>query len=214
MTELKPKDLVLYFLYVLGGWHRRVHTEDIALKCYEVAPSMFSWIKYPQYPDPTPARYALETAKKSDAGSLVTGSSERKRSGKGIGGWRLTENGIRWVRGNKERIEKALGTRQVIGDRLPSDRRTKELLRSSAFKKFQSAGQAADISFAEFTESLLCTVNAGMEVLEDRLERLLSVAEELGRAEIQEYAKFCQRKFFGTSIDSGRVKTDEGSGHS
>jgi hypothetical protein len=204
MTELRPKDLVLYFLYVLGGWQRRVHTEDVALKCYEVAPSMFSWTKYPQYPDPTPARYALETAKKSDSGSLVTGSSERKRSGRSIGGWRLTEKGIQWVKSNKDRIEAALGTHVMVGNRLPSGRRIKELLRSPAFKKFQSAGQEADISFAEFSESLLCTVNAGVEVLQDRIEELLSVAEELRTPEIREYAKFCEKKFLGKSNGSRR----------
>src|SRR5208283_3350016 len=89
MAELSDKDIVLYALYILGGWQKRVHTEDIALKCYELAPSKFSWTKYPQYPDITPTRFTLETAKKLDSGELVKGQSERKRSARNIGGWIL-----------------------------------------------------------------------------------------------------------------------------
>jgi len=75
---MSDKDIVLYSLYLLGGWHKRVHTEDIALKCYEIAPSRFSWVKYPQYPDLAPARFALEATKKAQYGALVRGVSERK----------------------------------------------------------------------------------------------------------------------------------------
>ncbi|MEO0010166.1 MAG: hypothetical protein ABIK51_06585, partial [candidate division WOR-3 bacterium] len=72
--SLSDIDIAVYALYILGGWHSRIHTEDIALKCFELAKSKFSWVKYPQYPDPTPARYALEAAKKQENGALVTGA--------------------------------------------------------------------------------------------------------------------------------------------
>ena len=50
-TILNDKDIVIYALYNLGGYQERIHTEDIVLKCYELAPTRFSWAKYPQYPD-------------------------------------------------------------------------------------------------------------------------------------------------------------------
>ncbi len=78
--ELSNEEIVLYALHLLGGWHKRVHTEDIALKCFELAPSKFSWTKYPKYPDLAPARFALESAKNSQYGSLVEGESERKKN--------------------------------------------------------------------------------------------------------------------------------------
>lgn len=46
--NLSNIDIVVYALYVLGGWRERIHTEDIALKCFEIAPSRFSWVKYPR----------------------------------------------------------------------------------------------------------------------------------------------------------------------
>ena len=80
IDTLSDKDIAVYALYILGGWRQRIHTEDIALKCYQLAPSKFSWVKYPEYPDVAPARFALEAAKKPENRALVKGESERKRT--------------------------------------------------------------------------------------------------------------------------------------
>jgi hypothetical protein len=195
LDKLSGMDIVLYSLYLLGGWQKRVHTEDIALKCFQVAPSKFSWVKYPRYPDLTPARFALEAAKKPGYGALVKGESERKRTVKSVGGWMLTGEGIKWIKVNKPRIEQYLGKHRPTGDRLHTDRKLKELLRSVAFKKFMDYGEDTEISHAEFAESLVCTVNTRAEVLSDRLEQLHSIAEELRKEEVKNYVNFCQSKF-------------------
>ena len=36
------RQLVVYALYLLGGDTERVHTEDIALRCFELFPASFS----------------------------------------------------------------------------------------------------------------------------------------------------------------------------
>jgi hypothetical protein len=195
MENVNDRDIVVYALYLLGGWWHRVHTEDIALKCYQIAPSKFSWVKYPKYPDLSPTRFALETAKRQRYGTLVKGESERKRTIKNIGGWMLTAEGIKWIKVNKLRIEQYLGKHRPTGERLRTDRKIKELFESAAFKKFRDYAEQAEISHAEFTESLVCTVNARPEILKDRLEQLYSIAEKLGRKEIKDYVDFCRRKF-------------------
>lgn len=195
IDTLSDKDIVVYALYVLGGWRKRIHTEDIALKCYQLAPSKFSWVKYPEYPDVAPARFALEAAKKLKNKVLVKGESERKRTAQSIGGWMLTTDGIQWIKVNRHRIEQYLGKQTPVGDRLSSDRRLKELLKSVAFKRFKDYGEKADISHADFAESLVCTVNTKGEVLNDRLDLLYSTAEELGRIEVKSYVNFCREKF-------------------
>ncbi len=195
IDKLNDKDVALYALYLLGGWQKRVHTEDVALRCHQLAPSRFSWVKYPEYPDLAPARFALEAAKKPKFGALVEGESERKRTSKNAGGWRLTENGVRWIEANKSRIEQCLGERIPPADRLPEDRRLKELLRATAFKKFERYGEKAEISHAEFAESLICTVNTKAEVLNERLKQLYCTAEELKREEVKKFVNFCQKKF-------------------
>ena len=195
IDKLNDKDVALYALYLLGGWQKRVHTEDVALRCHQLAPSRFSWVKYPEYPDLAPARFALEAAKKPKFGALVKGESKRKRTSKNAGGWRLTENGIRWIEANKSRIEQCLGERIPPADRLPEDRRLKELLRATAFEKFERYGEKAEISHAEFAESLICTVNTKAEVLNERLKQLYCTAEELKREEVKKFVNFCQKKF-------------------
>lgn len=190
MANLSDKDIVLYALYLLGGWQKRIHTEDIALKCYEIAPSKFSWVKYPQYPDLATVRYALEKC-----GSLVKGESERKRTVKSIGGRMLTDKGIQWIKSNKGRIERYLGKRLPTGTRLPAERKLKELLKSEAFKKFSEQGEQAEITHAEFAESLICTVNTRPEVLSDRIDQLYSIAEKFEEEEIKHYLNFCKGKF-------------------
>ena len=195
LNKLSDKDIVLYALYLLGGWQKRVHTEDLALKCYQLAPSKFSWVKYPEYPDLAPARFALEAAKKPKYGTLVKGESERKRTVKSIGGWILTAEGIKWIKVNKTRIEQYLGKHRPTGDRLAADRKLKEFLKSVAFKKFREYGEEAEISHAEFAESLVCTVNTRAEVLNARLEQLYSIAEELRKEEVKNYVNFCRKKF-------------------
>lgn len=208
--KLSDKDIVVYALYLLDGWQRRVHTEDIALKCYELAPNRFSWVKYPQYPDLAPARFALESAKKLQYGTLVKGESERKKTIKKVGGWILTASGIQWVKANEARIKKYLDRQLPIGDRLPGDRKLKELLGSPAFKKFAGFGELAEISHAEFAESLICTVNTGAEVLNDRLEQLYSIAEKLKRKEVKKYVDFCRKRFALLLGEKGGMKNVKG----
>jgi len=195
LDKLSDIDIVVFALYLLDGWQKRVHTEDIALKCYELAPNRFSWVKYPQYPDLRTAYFALGDAKKQKYGALVKGESERKKTIKSIGGWMLTASGIHWIKINTARIEKYLDRQTPIGARLPGDRKLKELLGSAAFKKFTGLGEQAEISHAEFAESLICTVNTGAEVLNDRLEQLYSIAEKLKREEVKNYVNFCRKKF-------------------
>ncbi|MCI0356470.1 MAG: hypothetical protein L0099_15755, partial [Acidobacteria bacterium] len=44
-------DITVYALYFLGGIEKIVHTEDMANKCYELAPQSFAWTKFPRYPE-------------------------------------------------------------------------------------------------------------------------------------------------------------------
>jgi hypothetical protein len=66
---------------------------------------------------------------------------------------------------------------------------------SAAFRKFRDGGEQAKISHAEFAESLVCTVNAVAEVLNDRLDQLYSMAEELKREDIKSYINLCRKRF-------------------
>lgn len=193
---LNTREIVLYVLYKLGGWQKRVHTEDIAMECFKLTPTKFSWIKYPNYPDTSPVYYALGDNKKPKYGSLVIGESERGKSSQSLGGWRLTPAGIKWIKANIHRIEKSLNkSLPEIGDRLPAERKLKELLNSVAFKKYKILGHNTAMTPVEFCESLTCTINAKPEILNEKLEQFYSISDELNNKEVKKYIIFCRNKF-------------------
>jgi len=78
------RELVVYGLYVAGGATERVHTEDLALKCWELFPDSFSWTKFAQYPDKDIVRVALTDARKEKYGALVNGRVEGHAAGTGV----------------------------------------------------------------------------------------------------------------------------------
>jgi len=190
LKDISSKDITLYALYLLGGWQKRVHTEDITLKCFKLAPSLFSWVKHPEYPDIQPVRFALEKSK-----DLVMGESERSQKKDSIGGWMLKDSGVDWINANIDRIEASLGKHKPTGNRLDSDRKIKALLKSEAYKKYLIKKENADISFPEFAESLVCTVNTQKEVIIDRIESLKSIAEKSNITKVSGYLKFCNKLF-------------------
>ena len=194
-NTLSVVDIAVYALYLLDGWQRRIHTEDIALKCFELAPSRFCWVKYKQYPDLMTAWFALGDAKKERYGGLVIGGSERKRAKDTFTGWRLSEEGISWIKENRTRIENALANEMPPMSRLIEDRRMKYLLKSAAFKKYLSGGDGLNITRPEFAESIICTVNTGRDVLSEKIAQLYSAAEVLRLEKVRQYLDFCRERF-------------------
>ncbi len=96
-ATLTNRDMVVYALYSLGGATKRFHTEDIALKCFEVWPSAFSWTKYPEYPDKDIVRVALTDARKEKFGFLVDGRTGQTRGQANRTKRRRTGDGLTWA---------------------------------------------------------------------------------------------------------------------
>jgi hypothetical protein len=197
--SLSNIEIAVFALFILGGWQTRIHTEDIAIKCFELAPSKFSWVKYKQFPDLMTTWYALGDAEKTKNGRLVIGESERKKSKSQMGGWRLSEEGIKWIDMNKDRVESSLKKTTTPNNRLQEDRRLKVLIKSEGFTKFLKNGEQADISYTGFVESIVCTVNTEKHIVSERLEQLYSVGTVLRQEQVLNYLNFCRSKFLSKS---------------
>ena len=67
--ESRPKnwETAAFALFSLGGGDKFIHTEDVALKCFELAPSSFSWVRHTHLPDKDIVRVALTDARKEKA---------------------------------------------------------------------------------------------------------------------------------------------------
>ena len=73
---------------------------------------------------------------------------------------------------------------------MQEDRRLKVLIKSGAFAKFLENDQRSNISYTEFVESIVCTVNTERNTVFERLEQLYSVGTVLRQKTVLEYLDF------------------------
>jgi len=135
--RLTNYEIVTIAVYLLGGEHEYVDTEDVAVKANELVPRRFAWRKYPDQIDLDSVRIALSDAKKAANGVYIAGSKRE--------GWRLTESGRTFAR---ERVGDLLAG--DLSRRPPSAKERpwvraerSRLLASDAFAKACSEGIAA-----------------------------------------------------------------------
>ncbi len=102
LTGLTSPELVTWAVYLLGGAQKRVDTEDVAVRVFDLAPKRFGWRKYPNQINLELVRVYLSDAKKVGHGELLVGS--------GRTGWSLTTKGLTWLRS----AEPGLQERQLV----------------------------------------------------------------------------------------------------
>ena len=195
---LRNWEVAVYALYLLDGATKLVHTEDIALKCHELAADSFSWVKHPEYPDKDIARVSLVDARKEKVGALVTG-----RSGQGKGqlhtvlqqrsldGWQLTEKGISWARENGERLALALGQRQPKSHRQEVLQRLSRVRENVLFKNFLDCRGTFVPAIGPLAELLRCRVDAEPAVWNKRFESVRKDALVAEQRDVLDFIEAC-----------------------
>jgi hypothetical protein len=108
LTPLTQTELVTWAVHLLGGAQKRVDTEDVAVKVFDLAPKRFGWRKYPNQINLELVRVYLSAGKDVEHGELLVGS--------GRTGWSLTRKGLAWVRAAGPELRE----RQSIGTGKPS----------------------------------------------------------------------------------------------
>lgn len=194
--ELKSLHIAVYALSLLGGSHRKVHTEDIAQKCLEIAPNRFRWEKY-DYPEKELVRKALFHASETRNGAFVIGRTGMEQRGKSRDGWQLTPAGSAWVRDNESLFRNTI-QREATTEAIPkreAERLLKKLRSDAAYQVFQKTGDATSISRYMFTDLLNCSPDAPPETVRTKFSRLLSNAELIGDQELLRFLKMCEQQF-------------------
>ena len=212
--SVKNTDLVVYAIALLGGDSAFVHTEDVAVKCHELRPASFSWTKYPEYPDLEVTRRALISVRSEKFGCLVNGRSGRGQGLSGLtgrdrvsDGWRLTRDGMKWLRKEETRIVAALDSKGL------DDRRQKvlkQLGRVFAHPTWQSFGadqHAFNPSIGLLAELMRVRVDAPVDVWVSRFEELEGKAILIDNPTLQDFVMRCR-----SSYESGG-KVARGGGH-
>lgn len=193
------RQLVVYALFLLGGDTQRQHTEDVALKCYELFPTSFSWVKHPQYPDKDIVRVALTDARKMQHGALVTGRAGQKRGlyaktkrGPVDDGWLLTAAGIRWVQENRDQLERRSGARQSKDHRLLVLKQLKRLREHPLFAEYKRSGANFTPSIGDLADMLRCRVDADEVVWLKRFGQVRQQAQAATQTDILEFIALCE----------------------
>jgi len=187
-------EVAVYTTAILGGAGKRVYSEHIAAKCFELDPARFSW-RLPEHrgwPDKYIVKTALEDAKKSEYGYLVDGAYNLDPA---KDGWSLTHNGAGWFRDNRERIEQHLGTAPQASTTRDQKRLLKEIRGQQLYRQFMRNNGLADVSQYVFTDMLNCSPDASHDVIALKFRRLFASAELAGDEEVIGFLAACAQRF-------------------
>ncbi|MDI6734687.1 MAG: hypothetical protein QME42_00580 [bacterium] len=198
--ELSNVDIVVYVIFKLGGWEKKIHTEDIAMECFKLSNERFSWRlpKYREYPDKEIVRVTLKNlknAKDPKYGQFITGRAGVESSGKEVDGWMLTPKGTKWITRNYRRIEDALKIPNKDLRRPHIQRIIQKFEREKCYQKYLQEGSVKNISQYEFTDMLLCRPDAYPETIRKKFDQLKTQAEITQKKSIISFLDACEEAF-------------------
>ncbi|MGA2158972.1 MAG: hypothetical protein ABSG90_07120 [Dehalococcoidia bacterium] len=196
ISEVKSMFIAVFALSLLGGIQQKVHTEDIAQKCLEIAPDRFKWERY-NYPDKELVRKALFHASEERNGRLVAGRSGIEQRGKSRDGWQVTPTGAAWLRENEFMLTNVTTSIHGVVSKREADRFLKKIRSEIAFRVFVEQGNLSDVSPYMFTDLLNCSPDASMDTIRFKFDRLLSFAELVNDSDVIKFLTLCRERFAG-----------------
>ena len=188
---------MVYALFLLGGDAKRIHTEDIALKAFELFPHSFSWAKHTKYPDKDIVRVALTDSRKEQYGALVEGRSgqtkgqtSRTKRLPSKDGWILTERGVAWVSDNIRQLSEAFES--VTSQRQQVLIRLKRLRQHRIFLVYLDEGESFSPSIGDLADFLQCRVDASPEIWDKRFSNLLNLVLTAHQPDFRDFLEICR----------------------
>ena len=194
-ATLTNVEVVTFALAEEHGAERPVHLERLAVKAFEYAPGAFRWDlnEYANYIDKDKVRVSLTDAQKDKNGQLVRAVGP-KRTGisKPTDAWQLTSAGTAWYVENRDRVSATLGIARPALKRAKAAQVKSRLLSSELYASFLANGHIPEDPFA-FTDLLECSPDASNQVIQDRLDALLSQVRLLDEPNLVEFLEATAR---------------------
>ena len=191
---LSNREVVVLALFAKGGATRKIHTEDISVECHRLAPSSFSWTKYPEFPDKDIVRVALTDARKEKYGALVSGRTgqnrgqfHRRERSPASDGWALTDAGVRWAQLNRHRLADFDSASEKT-HRQESLKFLGRVRKHRVFAEYRTGRQAFQPAIGDLADLLRCRVDADLSVWDDRLDRIRKHAVQAEQPELVGFA--------------------------
>jgi hypothetical protein len=172
LTPITRADLVIWAVSLLGGDQKRIDTEDIAVKAFQLDPKSFCWRKHPNQINLELVRVNLSNAKKPENGEFLTGS--------GRTGWSLTRKGLEWIRSARSPLQplgasdpqrRASSAGSIDSGR--HDRERKRILALPAWTRWANGDKS--VVLAEAREVYRLDSYSTLSVREAKLTRLRSM---------------------------------------
>jgi hypothetical protein len=197
--KLPNWEIAVYVVHLLDGVTRRVSTEDIALKCFELAPDAFSWVKHPEYPDKDVVRSALVDARKRKNGELLRG-----RTGRGKGqvsranaepasdGWMLTEAGAKWILENQPGLPMEIKCREKNAHRQERQQKISHIRKHPLFSRFLDQPERFSASLGDMAELFRCRVDADRATWNKRFQSASVLAQVLEDKQVLGFVEKCR----------------------
>jgi len=199
--SLSNWEIAVYALFESGGHERLVPTEDVALKCFKMLPKLFSWVKYPEFPDKDIVRVALTDARKEKVGMLVEGRAGRwmghgtTQTGQAPDGWRLTPAGVDWIKENISRLRTELGVVEHRSTRQERERRLNRIRNHKLFEEFTADPSGFAPSVGIMADMLRCRVDAERAVWTRRLDDARALAVLAADEAIATFIERCRAEY-------------------
>ena len=118
--------------------------------------------------------------------------NEQERGGlpfvvsKGDSAWRLTAEGVAFVRENAPRIEAATGrARPAPSKSSPSSRRVREIRNHPAYVKFVRGSPVGDLARHEIADLLLCPPDASARSVQRKVDAAKAAAVDVGDEDLR-----------------------------
>jgi hypothetical protein len=176
-------DIIPYALYLAGGAVEFIDVEDIAVKCYELAPERFGFRKY-SYPNFKTFSKALRDLEEKRPDLLMRTPDGLQRQ--------LSPEGLQLVERRRSLFERALGTE---GANPPTRRRTQRVLnelRGQRLVEQYLAGERPDLVRHEVADLLLTAPDSPPDDWLRRAQSLQAAAADAGRADIRAFLEWVQ----------------------
>lgn len=202
-TDTTPnRDLVVYALAALGGDSRRIHTEDLAVKCHELFPESFSWTKYPRFPDKDIVRVALTDARKDKYGGLVEGRTGQKygHSAKTKGtptpdGWMLTREGVEWIKSRGTDVEVLVEGPELKTHRQRILKQLAKVRKHQLFLDYLEDSSGFVPSIGALADLVRCRVDADRPVWDGRFDGLERKAISADQQDVVDFVERCREAY-------------------
>lgn len=189
-------DLILISIYFIVQNKETCTFERLVAECFQRFPNLFSFKRYPQWPDATKLDRPLRSLRKQ---GFIVGKPTNK--------FDLTNFGRAKIKSIFANIQSNTYALKVGGNRYQRsiDDRLIEFIKKSDLFISYLANKKVAFSEAKVKELLRCTMETPIRIVKQNLAYLQNLADYYNEPKVREFLDFCER---GLMIKNGKKPKD------